>query len=212
MSGSFAAHVQANTFPKVFCFLQQTYTHTFCLKNCFARVLPICNQIWFKSVAGAFAINFHAEAFVTKQVVGSFAANLQADTMSQTKQAHQAATTPAMASTGSQKNKRTKAPSSKKVGHNTLINRLICLKRLLDVLLFTCRQHVFRKLPGYVAAKFAGKQFFFKHGLACSSQSAGANLVSKRCLVHLRSNCVLLCFINKSLVSLRTICRQNLFR
>ena len=42
--------------------------------------------------------------------------------------AHQAATTPAMAPTGSQKNKRTKAPSSKKVGHNTLINRLIFLK------------------------------------------------------------------------------------
>ena len=164
MSGSFAANVQANTFSKrFFCFLQQIYRQTFCLKNCFARVLPICNQIWFKSVAGAFAINFHTKPFVKKQVVGSFAANLQADTMSQTKQpflAHQAATTPAMASTGSQKNKRTKAPSSKKVGHNTLINRLICLKRLLGVLLFSCRQNVFQKLPGYVAAKFAGKQFF----------------------------------------------------
>ena len=113
-------------FQKFFVFLQQTYRHTFCLKNCFARVLPICNQSWFKSVAGAFAINFHTKPFVKKQVVGSFAANLQADTMSQTKQpflAHQAATTPAMASTGSQKNKRTKAPLSKKVGHNTLINR-----------------------------------------------------------------------------------------
>ena len=113
-------------FQKGFCFLQQIYRQTFCLKNCVARVLPICKQIWFKSVAGAFAINFHTKPFVKKQVVGSFAANLQADTMSQTKQpflAHQAATTPAMASTGSQKNKRTKAPSSKKVGHNTLINR-----------------------------------------------------------------------------------------
>ena len=94
-------------FQKGFCFLQLIYRQTFCLKNCVARVLPICKQIWFKSVAGAFAINFHTKPFVKKQVVGSFAANLQADTMSQTKQpflAHQAATTPAMASTGSQKN------------------------------------------------------------------------------------------------------------
>ena len=81
--GQCAGHHMSKRF---FCFLQQTYRHTFCLKNCFARVLPICNQVWFKCVAGAFAINFHTKPFVKKQVVGSFAANLQADTMSQTKQ------------------------------------------------------------------------------------------------------------------------------